>query len=43
MTVQELTPKGFKNLAETEEVMAEAEQLAAHKMAVSVRLAKLNI
>ncbi len=43
MTVQELTPKGFKNLAETVEVMAEAEQLAAHKMAVSVRLAKLNI
>lgn len=42
MTVQELTPQGFKNLAETVEVMAEAEQLMAHKMAVSLRLAKLN-
>ena len=42
MTVQELTPEGFKNLAETVEVMAEAEQLMAHKMAVSVRLAKLS-
>lgn len=41
MTVQELTPEGFKNLAETVEVMAEAEQLMAHKMAVSLRLAKL--
>nr|WP_314741222.1 histidinol dehydrogenase [uncultured Haemophilus sp.] len=42
MTVQELTSQGFKNLAETVEVMAEAEQLMAHKMAVSLRLQKLN-
>lgn len=42
MTVQELTPEGFKNLAETVEVMAEAEQLMAHKMAVSLRLKKLS-
>ena len=42
MTVQELSPEGFKNLAKTVEVMAEAEQLDAHKQAVSIRLAKLN-
>lgn len=42
MTVQELTPQGFKDLAETVELMAQAEQLDAHKMAVSLRLAKLQ-
>ena len=42
MTVQELSPEGFKNLAKTVEAMAEAEQLDAHKQAVSIRLAKLN-
>ena len=42
MTVQELSPEGFKNLAKTVEVMAKAEQLDAHKQAVSIRLAKLN-
>ena len=42
MTVQELTPQGFKELAETVELMAHAEQLEAHKMAVSLRLAKLQ-
>ncbi|MFD0966833.1 histidinol dehydrogenase [Seminibacterium arietis] len=41
MTVQELTPQGFKDLARTVEIMAEAEQLDAHKQAVSIRLAKL--
>ena len=41
MTVQELTPQGFKELAETVELMAQAEQLDAHKMAVSLRLKKL--
>ncbi|MGX2968230.1 histidinol dehydrogenase [Ursidibacter sp. B-7004-1] len=41
MTVQELTPQGFKNLAPTVMRMAEAEQLEAHKQAVSIRLAKI--
>lgn len=38
MTVQELSAKGFKRLAGVVEVMAEAEELAAHKNAVSLRL-----
>ena len=42
MTVQELTPQGFKDLAKTVELMATAEQLEAHKQAVSIRLEKLN-
>ncbi|OOH92329.1 histidinol dehydrogenase [Pasteurellaceae bacterium 15-036681] len=42
MTVQELTPQGFKDLAKTVELMASAEQLEAHKQAVSIRLAKLQ-
>ena len=42
MTVQELSPQGFAALAETVELMAAAEQLAAHKNAVSVRLATLQ-
>ncbi|AHG82426.1 Histidinol dehydrogenase [Bibersteinia trehalosi USDA-ARS-USMARC-188] len=42
MTVQELTPQGFKALAPTVMAMAEAEQLAAHKLAVEVRLEKLD-
>lgn len=42
MTVQELTPQGFKDLAKTVELMASAEQLDAHKQAVSIRLAKLK-
>ncbi|MDH3000752.1 histidinol dehydrogenase [Chelonobacter oris] len=42
MTVQELTPQGFKDLAKTVELMASAEQLDAHKQAVSIRLAKLG-
>ena len=42
MTVQELTPQGFKDLAKTVELMASADQLDAHKQAVSIRLAKLK-
>ena len=42
MTVQELSPQGFAALAETVELMAAAEQLDAHKNAVSVRLATLQ-
>ncbi|MCI7352376.1 MAG: histidinol dehydrogenase [[Actinobacillus] rossii] len=42
MTVQELTPQGFKDLAKTVELMAAAEQLEAHKQAVSIRLAKIE-
>lgn len=42
MTVQELTPQGFKDLAPTVMRMAEAEQLEAHKQAVSIRLAKIT-
>lgn len=42
MTVQELTPQGFKDLANTVELMASAEQLDAHKQAVSIRLMKLE-
>lgn len=40
MTVQELTPQGFNALAKTVQIMAEAEQLDAHKLAVSVRLSE---
>ncbi|MGC6406594.1 histidinol dehydrogenase [Bisgaard Taxon 45] len=42
MTVQELTPQGFSDLAETVMLMAEAEQLEAHKQAVEIRLNKLK-
>lgn len=42
MTVQELSPEGFKALAETVERMAHAELLDAHKNAVSIRLAKFK-
>ena len=42
MTVQELTPQGFKDLAKTVELMAAAEQLDAHKQAVSIRLNKIG-
>ena len=40
ITFQKLTAAGLKNLGETVEIMAEAEQLQAHKNAVSVRLKK---
>lgn len=42
MTVQELTPQGFLNLAPTIEILAAAEQLTAHKNAVTLRVAALK-
>ena len=42
MTVQELTPQGFLNLAPTIETLAAAEQLTAHKNAVTLRVAALK-
>lgn len=42
MTVQELTPEGFMGLAATIEVLATAEQLIAHKNAVTLRVAALK-
>jgi histidinol dehydrogenase len=38
ITFQEITPAGLQGLSETLQQMAEAENLHAHKMAVSVRL-----
>ncbi|WP_147198790.1 histidinol dehydrogenase [Pantoea sp. MBD-2R] len=42
MTVQELTQQGFSNLAPTIEILAAAEQLIAHKNAVTLRVAALK-
>ncbi|VFS54254.1 Histidinol dehydrogenase [Moellerella wisconsensis] len=42
MTVQKLTPQGLLGLAGTIEILAQAEQLTAHKNAVSLRVAVLN-
>jgi histidinol dehydrogenase len=42
ITFQRLTSEGICNLGRTIEIMAEAEGLHAHKMAVSVRLEKLK-
>ncbi len=42
MTVQELSQQGFSNLAATIETLAAAEQLAAHKNAVTLRVAALR-
>ncbi len=42
MTVQELTPQGFLNIAATIKTLASAEQLEAHKNAVTLRVAALN-
>ncbi|EOW6732667.1 histidinol dehydrogenase [Cronobacter dublinensis] len=42
MTIQELTPAGFSALAETIETLAAAEQLTAHKNAVTLRVAALK-
>lgn len=42
MTVQELTPQGFLDLAATIETLAAAEQLEAHKNAVTLRVAALK-
>jgi histidinol dehydrogenase len=35
---QELSAQGIQNLGKTIEIMAQAEQLMAHKRAVSIRL-----
>lgn len=42
ITFQELTAEGIQNIGPAIELMAEAEQLIAHKNAVSVRLSKLK-
>ncbi|MBQ0956183.1 histidinol dehydrogenase [Serratia symbiotica] len=42
MTVQELTPQGLMGLATTIETLASAEQLIAHKNAVTLRVAALK-
>ncbi|ALB70103.1 histidinol dehydrogenase [Cronobacter muytjensii] len=42
MTIQELTPAGFSALADTIETLAAAEQLTAHKNAVTLRVAALK-
>jgi len=42
ITYQRLSADGLKNLGPTVEIMAEAEGLTAHKLAVSVRLDYLN-
>ena len=42
ITFQELTPAGLQTLGPTVEVMAAAEELEAHKLAVSIRLQYLN-
>ena len=42
MTVQELSPEGFYSLAKTIETLAAAEQLTAHKNAVTLRVAALK-
>ncbi|QCI26638.1 histidinol dehydrogenase [Buchnera aphidicola (Thelaxes californica)] len=41
MTVQELTCSGLSNIAHTIEILAESEQLIAHKNAVSFRLSTI--
>jgi histidinol dehydrogenase len=42
ITFQKITAAGIQNLGKTIEIMAEAEQLEAHKNAVSIRLKKLQ-
>jgi histidinol dehydrogenase len=42
ITFQKITPKGLKNIGKTIELMAEAEQLIAHKNSVTIRLKKIN-
>ena len=42
ITFQKITKTGIQNLGKTIEIMAEAEQLEAHKNAVSIRLKKLQ-
>jgi histidinol dehydrogenase len=42
ITFQSVSPEGLKNIGNTVELMAEAEQLLAHKNAVTIRLNKMN-
>jgi histidinol dehydrogenase len=42
MTVQQLTPQGLLDLAPTIETLAQAEQLTAHKNAITLRVAALT-
>jgi histidinol dehydrogenase len=42
ITFQQITPKGLQNIGPAIELMAKAEQLAAHKNAVSIRLKKIQ-
>jgi histidinol dehydrogenase len=42
ITFQKITKNGLQNIGKTVEVMAEAEQLFAHKNAVSIRLKKIE-
>ena len=42
ITFQNITKTGIKNLGKTIEIMAEAEELMAHKNAVSIRLKSLE-
>lgn len=42
ITFQKITKNGLQNIGKTVEVMAEAEQLFAHKKAVSIRLKKIE-
>jgi histidinol dehydrogenase len=43
ITFQHISAEGLQNLGKTIEIMAEAEQLLAHKNAVSIRLKKLSV
>ncbi|WP_392565479.1 histidinol dehydrogenase [Utexia brackfieldae] len=42
MTIQQLSPQGLLTLAPTVEIMAQAEQLTAHKQAVTLRVEALK-
>lgn len=41
MTIQKLTPKGLQTIGQAVELMAQAEQLTAHKNAITLRLTTL--
>ena len=42
ITFQSVSKEGLKNIGEAVEVMAQAEQLMAHKQAVTIRLNKIK-
>jgi len=42
ITFQHLTEEGIKNIGNAVEIMAEAEELLAHKNAVSIRLQEIK-